>query len=145
MMPVVNNNNDSSGLPDDIKVKIAYNGEVLIFYISKNITYEELCKEIRGICRFAPDQVFTMKWIDEENDPCTISCQMELNEAIRLYEQNHDSELFIHVFPNAPAAPGLSCIGEDRNDERVIEKIDQSEFEGFEYVNPLLMSLEDCV
>ena len=28
---------------------------------------------------------------------------------------------------------------------RVIEKIDQTEFEGFEYVNPLLMSLEDCV
>jgi len=27
----------------------------------------------------------------------------------------------------------------------VIEKIDQTEFEGFEYVNPLLMSLEDCV
>lgn len=27
----------------------------------------------------------------------------------------------------------------------VIEEIDQSEFEGFEYVNPLLMSLEDCV
>ncbi|XP_074040935.1 atypical protein kinase C [Leptinotarsa decemlineata] len=31
------------------------------------------------------------------------------------------------------------------DDRRVIEKIDQSEFEGFEYVNPLLMSLEDCV
>ncbi|XP_059470132.1 atypical protein kinase C isoform X3 [Neocloeon triangulifer] len=31
------------------------------------------------------------------------------------------------------------------DDQRVIEKIDQSEFEGFEYVNPLLMSLEDCV
>lgn len=28
---------------------------------------------------------------------------------------------------------------------RIIEQIDQSEFEGFEYVNPLLMSLEDCV
>lgn len=28
---------------------------------------------------------------------------------------------------------------------RVIEKIDQSEFEGFEYVNPLLMSQEDNV
>jgi atypical protein kinase C iota type len=114
MMPVVNNNNDST-LQNDIKVKIAYNGEVLIFYIAENITYEELCKEIRGICRFAPDQVFTMKWIDEENDPCTISCQMELNEAIRLYEVNRDSELFIHVFPNSPAAPGLSCIGEDRS------------------------------
>lgn len=116
MMPVVNNNNnDSATLQNDIKVKIAYNGEVMIFYISENITYEELCKEIRGICRFAPDQVFTMKWIDEENDPCTISTQMELNEAIRLYEANRDSELFIHVFPNAPAAPGLSCIGEDRS------------------------------
>ncbi|XP_014487148.1 PREDICTED: atypical protein kinase C isoform X1 [Dinoponera quadriceps] len=31
------------------------------------------------------------------------------------------------------------------DDPRVIEKIDQSEFDGFEYVNPLLMSLEDCV
>ena len=28
---------------------------------------------------------------------------------------------------------------------RTIEKIDQSEFDGFEYVNPLLMSMEDCV
>lgn len=31
------------------------------------------------------------------------------------------------------------------DDDSVIDKIDQSEFEGFEYVNPLLMSLEDCV
>nr|XP_045584228.1 atypical protein kinase C-like isoform X2 [Procambarus clarkii] len=31
------------------------------------------------------------------------------------------------------------------DDQRAIENIDQSEFEGFEYVNPLLMSMEDCV
>ncbi|ERL89180.1 hypothetical protein D910_06554 [Dendroctonus ponderosae] len=31
------------------------------------------------------------------------------------------------------------------DDPRIIARIDQSEFEGFEYVNPLLMSLEDCV
>ncbi|XP_037717040.1 atypical protein kinase C isoform X7 [Drosophila subpulchrella] len=31
------------------------------------------------------------------------------------------------------------------DDPHVIDNIDQSEFEGFEYVNPLLMSLEDCV
>lgn len=37
-----------------------------------------------------------MKWIDEENDPCTISSQIELNEAIRLYEMNRDSELVMH-------------------------------------------------
>ncbi|KPJ02324.1 Protein kinase C-like 3 [Papilio xuthus] len=30
------------------------------------------------------------------------------------------------------------------DDDTVIADIDQSEFEGFEYVNPLLMSLEDC-
>ncbi|XP_046809378.1 atypical protein kinase C isoform X4 [Lucilia cuprina] len=31
------------------------------------------------------------------------------------------------------------------DDDRVIDNIDQTEFEGFEYVNPLLMSLEDEV
>ncbi|XP_069995502.1 atypical protein kinase C isoform X8 [Penaeus vannamei] len=31
------------------------------------------------------------------------------------------------------------------DEPRAIENIDQSEFEGFEYVNPLLMSMEDCV
>lgn len=37
-----------------------------------------------------------MKWVDEENDPCTISSQLELAEAIRLYEYNRDSEILIH-------------------------------------------------
>ncbi|GAB6031305.1 hypothetical protein CHUAL_009101 [Chamberlinius hualienensis] len=31
------------------------------------------------------------------------------------------------------------------DDQCAIDKIDQTEFEGFEYVNPLLMSIEDCV
>jgi atypical protein kinase C iota type len=31
------------------------------------------------------------------------------------------------------------------DDPGAIDEIDQSEFDGFEYVNPLLMSLEDCV
>jgi len=31
------------------------------------------------------------------------------------------------------------------DDASIIGKIDQSEFEGFEYVNPLLMSAEDVV
>lgn len=42
-----------------------------------------------------------MKWIDEENDPCTISSQIELNEAVRLYEVNRDSELVMHGKLNA--------------------------------------------
>lgn len=40
--------------------------------------------------------MFTMKWVDEESDPCTLTSQMELGEAIRLYEINKDSELVIH-------------------------------------------------
>ncbi|EDW32557.1 GL11705 [Drosophila persimilis] len=101
--------------PNSITVKTAYNGQVIITTINKNVSYEELCYEIRNICRFPIDQAFTIKWVDEENDPCTISTKMELDEAIRLYEMNYDSQLVIHVFPNVPQAPGLSCDGEDRS------------------------------
>ncbi|XP_018333062.1 atypical protein kinase C isoform X3 [Agrilus planipennis] len=99
----------------DIKAKIAYNGEILITYIDQHITLDKLCQEIREICRFTQDQVFTMKWVDEEGDPCIISTQMELDEAIRLYEINRDSEITIHVFPNVPSQPGMPCQGEDRS------------------------------
>lgn len=68
----------------------------MITYIDPQITYEQLCEEMRAICRFTTDQVFTMKWVDEEGDPCTISSQIELEEAIRLYEFNRDSELTVH-------------------------------------------------
>lgn len=68
----------------------------MITYIDPQITFEQLCQEMRDICRFTPDQVFTMKWVDEEGDPCTISTQIELDEAIRLYEFNRDSELTVH-------------------------------------------------
>lgn len=82
--------------PNEIRAKIAYNGEVLITYIDQSITLDLLRQEIREICRFPQDQVFTMKWVDEEGDPCTISSQMELDEAIRLHEVNRDLELKIH-------------------------------------------------
>lgn len=81
---------------NEIKAKIAYNSEILIIYIDQNITLDQLCAEMRQICRFGSDQVFTMKWVDEEGDPCTISTQIELREALRLYEINRDSELTIH-------------------------------------------------
>lgn len=110
-----NNSGGGGGAGNEIKVKIAYSGEVMITYIDEAITYEGLCREIREICRFGQDQDFTMKWVDEENDPCTIQSDLELDEAIRLYEVNRDSELVIHVFPNVPTAPGMSCIGEDRS------------------------------
>ncbi|KAG1693506.1 Protein kinase C iota type [Nymphon striatum] len=70
--------------------------EVMITYIQPNITLDSLCQEMRDICKFSNDSPFTMKWMDEDGDPCTISSQMELDEAIRLYEINKDSELTIH-------------------------------------------------
>ena len=46
-------------------------------------------------------------------DPCVISSEGELKEAIRLYEVNKDTEIKIHVFPNVPPIAGLPCHGED--------------------------------
>lgn len=56
-----------------------------------------------------------MKWVDEEGDPCIISCQEELEECLRLYDLNRDSEITIHVFSHLPPAPGLPCPGEDKS------------------------------
>ncbi|XP_015931041.1 atypical protein kinase C [Parasteatoda tepidariorum] len=100
---------------NEIRIKTVYNGGVMITYIEYTVTLEDFCKEMREICKFSNDQVFTIKWIDEEGDPCTISSQAELDEALRLYDVNKDSELTVHVFPSVPPLPGMPCIGEDKS------------------------------
>ncbi|XP_053378574.1 atypical protein kinase C-like [Mercenaria mercenaria] len=105
----------ASDVDNDIRMRVGYNGDILITAITCEISYEDFCAEIKDICKFDDQQPFTVKWVDEDGDPCTVSSQIELDEAIRLYELNKDSEINIHVFPNVPAAPGLPCIGEDRN------------------------------
>uniref|UniRef100_A0ABD2WU60 protein kinase C n=1 Tax=Trichogramma kaykai TaxID=54128 RepID=A0ABD2WU60_9HYME len=107
---------------DEIRVKIVYNGEVQITYITAGISVEKLRDEMRTICGFgqtasgqSADQQFTMKWVDDEGDPCRIASQRELDEALRLYELEKDTEITIHVFPNVPPAPGMPCQGEDRS------------------------------
>lgn len=107
----------SSVEKDDIRVKIVYNGEVQITYISADILVDALREEMRNICRFtAPgSEQFTLKWVDDEGDPCRIASQQELDEAFRLCELEKDTEITIHVFPNVPLAPGLPCQGEDRS------------------------------
>ncbi|KAK2157936.1 hypothetical protein LSH36_181g04078 [Paralvinella palmiformis] len=81
---------------DHIRLKAVYGGDVMVTNLNSDITYEGLCAEMRDICKFDEIQPFTLKWVDEEGDPCTISSQIELNEAIRLYEINRDSEIVIH-------------------------------------------------
>ena len=107
---------------EDIKIKIYYSGIITVIYIKNddirlNGTYdlEKLRENIRNICKFEPNDEFTIKWVDEEGDPCTISSQMELDEAIRLFYLNKENEVVVHVFGNVPHKPGLQCIGEDRS------------------------------
>lgn len=100
---------------DDIRIKTVYNGEIMITYIKPNINFTDLCKEMREICKFTEEQRFTMKWVDDEGDPCTISSQPELDEAIRLYDVCKDSDLTIHVFPSVPDVAGMPCVGEDKS------------------------------
>lgn len=52
MLPPNPNENNN-----EIKVKTIHNAEIMIFYIEEHVSYEELCREIRGIYRFPPDQV----------------------------------------------------------------------------------------
>uniref|UniRef100_A0A8C0JTA7 Protein kinase C iota type n=1 Tax=Canis lupus dingo TaxID=286419 RepID=A0A8C0JTA7_CANLU len=70
--------------------------DIMITHFEPSISFEGLCNEVRDMCSFDNEQLFTMKWIDEEGDPCTVSSQLELEEAFRLYELNKDSELLIH-------------------------------------------------
>ncbi|CAG7818490.1 unnamed protein product, partial [Allacma fusca] len=70
-------NNSDMDVPE-IRVKTAYNGEILITYINPTITLDLFNTEIRDMCKFTPEQQFTTKWVDEEGDPCTISNQIEL-------------------------------------------------------------------
>jgi atypical protein kinase C iota type len=70
--------------------------QIFITYIDHTIRYDDLQSEMREICGFPRSYPFTIKWVDEEGDPCTVSSQCELEEAIRLYEVNKEAELTVH-------------------------------------------------
>nr|CDS33323.1 protein kinase c iota type [Hymenolepis microstoma] len=54
-----------------------------------------------------------MKWVDDEGDPCMLTCDEELQESIRLYYANKEPFLAVHVFNGVPPGPGLPCPAED--------------------------------
>uniref|UniRef100_A0A8D2J894 protein kinase C n=1 Tax=Varanus komodoensis TaxID=61221 RepID=A0A8D2J894_VARKO len=89
--------------------------DILITNLGASMNYDELCDEVREMCSLQQEQPITLKWIDNEGDPCTISSQMELEEAFRLYCQHKDEGLIIHVFPSIPEKPGMPCPGEDQS------------------------------
>uniref|UniRef100_A0A6I8Q8C2 Protein kinase C n=1 Tax=Xenopus tropicalis TaxID=8364 RepID=A0A6I8Q8C2_XENTR len=102
-------------LSKDIKIKAHYKGDILITRLGSYLNYEQLCDEVREMCYLNQRQPITLKWIDDEGDPCTISSQMELEEAFRLYSIYKEEGLSIHVFPSIPEKPGMPCPGEDKS------------------------------
>uniref|UniRef100_A0A671PSM9 protein kinase C n=1 Tax=Sinocyclocheilus anshuiensis TaxID=1608454 RepID=A0A671PSM9_9TELE len=88
---------------------------MLISDLDLAMTYTEVCEEVRTMCGVRKEMPITLKWIDDEGDPCTISSQMELEEAFRIYNRNGRSGLLLHVFPSIPEKPGMPCPGEDKS------------------------------
>ncbi len=91
---------------NDVRVQVYYCGTIMVVYIKDQSRLEELLDLFRQICQFDKQQLFTIKWVDEEGDPCTLSSQIELDEALRLYFINKETELTIHIFANIPERPG---------------------------------------
>ncbi|KAG5331805.1 KPCI kinase, partial [Acromyrmex charruanus] len=75
---------------------------------------------MRTICGFGTEQ-FTMKWVDDEGDPCRIASQQELDEALRLYELEKDTEITIH---------GLCSIGQSNSDDCILSRKNEKESTG---------------
>uniref|UniRef100_H3C6F2 Protein kinase C n=1 Tax=Tetraodon nigroviridis TaxID=99883 RepID=H3C6F2_TETNG len=98
-----------------VKIKAHYRGDMLITDIPASLTFDQLCEEVKMLCSVARLQPITLKWMDDEGDPCTISSQRELQEALRLHRRHRRSGLLLHVFPSVPQQPGMACPGEDKS------------------------------
>ncbi|CAG9538793.1 unnamed protein product [Cercopithifilaria johnstoni] len=105
---------DSMSSSEDVKLKTRFQGQVLVLYAKVPLRMETFLNNLREACKQTYNQPITVKWIDEEGDPCTISSQRELDEAIRLLHANGEAELNVHVFLGIPPLPGLPCHGEDK-------------------------------
>uniref|UniRef100_A0A8C2QQ55 Protein kinase C n=1 Tax=Cricetulus griseus TaxID=10029 RepID=A0A8C2QQ55_CRIGR len=96
-----------------VRLKAHFGGDILITSVDATTTFKDLCEEVRDMCGLHQQHPLTLKWVDSEGDPCTVSSQMELEEAFRLACQGRDEVLIIHVFPSIPEQPGMPCPGED--------------------------------
>ncbi|CAG2063347.1 unnamed protein product [Timema podura] len=64
----------------------------MIMYVDPHINLNQLTQEIREICRFSQDQVFTMKWMDEE----ALLEMFGTGEPIK--SQNQPSQISVHAY-----------------------------------------------
>ncbi|XP_028394179.1 protein kinase C iota type-like isoform X2 [Dendronephthya gigantea] len=98
-----------------IPVKAFYDRDMICANMDRGMSADELPKYVKELFKFKPTDELTLKWLDDEGDPCSISSQDELNEAIRLFDVNKEAQLILHVFKGTPEEPGKLCEGETRN------------------------------
>ncbi|RWS23485.1 Protein kinase C iota type-like protein [Leptotrombidium deliense] len=116
-------------IPRSISVKAQ---SVLKGFLNKNPAERLGCQPQTGFADICAHPFFkTIDWEALEAKQVTPPYKPKI-------ENDRDLEHFDPQFTEEP-------VQLTPDDQRIIDKIDQSEFEGFEYVNPLLMSLEDCV
>lgn len=130
---------------EGIPLRAAYNGDVMCLRMDQSLGFDDLTDDLRDLCKFSDNEKFTMKWIDEEGDPCTLSSQKELDEAIRLFYANRESQLVINIFKGVPRQPGMLMEGEDRlyrRGARRWRKIYQ--FEGHSFVARRFGKMTQC-
>eukprot|EP00116_Pleurobrachia_bachei_P003265 sb/3463527/ len=83
------------------------------FKIDPFINFEDLlqrCIHHLQLDRSITDE-YSLKWMDDEGDPCTINSDNELAEAIRLFILSQERDIQLYVFPGTPT-PGDWCAGE---------------------------------
>lgn len=70
-------------------------------------------------------------------DPCTVSSQLELEEALRLYELNKDSELIIHGEPpHTGRTSNISCTVSGFNSQDVLMSCNQLDVTSHQMLGP---------
>lgn len=116
-------------IPRSLSVKAA---NVLKGFLNKNPADRLGCQGLDSYSDITNHQFFkTIDWelLERKQIPPPYKPRLDSDRDLTNFPPEFTDEP-VHLTPDDP---------------RIIEKIDQSEFEGFEYVNPLLMSLEDCV
>lgn len=97
-----------------VRTKATYNNNVVSLQLEPTIKFEDLGLRLRAAWNVPESQLFTIKWLDDEGDLCVLSSQIELDEAIRLYNINEEDSLALHVFSGKPSEPGMLCPGEHK-------------------------------
>ncbi|XP_065181971.1 protein kinase C iota type-like [Sycon ciliatum] len=97
-----------------VTVQVIFNGKEHMMAVNPITSFDEFTRDVRTMCRLDKDKDMTVKWVDEEGDPCTVESQSELEELIRLYFSHNVIEINMFVFDTVPTAPGMACDGEHR-------------------------------